>query len=312
MTKSEMNNKESVMSSATSEIFAVYRSPLIGLAYRITGSITEAEDIIQETFLKWTKVDHKAIQSPYAWLTKVATRMSLDHLNSARVKRESYIGPWLPEPFIADNETPENEHELDESITMALLVLMEQLSPGERASFILHDLFHFNFDEIGEILDKTGTACRKLASRAREKIDKDSIQQMPSKEDHFKIVSAFIDAVKSGDLTELVLLLKENVILHADGGGKALAALRILEGLEAVADFLLEKVAPSFVAVDSAGVLISHVWFNGSPGFVIRADAKPVSAFNFEIDNGMIKKIHALRNPEKLKIFDSCFNSDAR
>ena len=184
------------MPSTVLETFEAHRSKLIGLAYRITGSIAEAEDIAQETFLKWADADHKAIQSPYSWLVTVATRMALDHLKSARVQREAYIGPWLPEPLIADNETPENKHELDESITMALLVLLERLSPGERASFILHDLFHFNFDEVGEILDKTGGSCRKLASRAREKIDKDAVQYNPNKEDHLEIVSAFFGAVK--------------------------------------------------------------------------------------------------------------------
>ena len=296
-----------VMPPTVVETFEAHRSKLVGLAYRITGSIAEAEDIAQETFLKWMDVDHETIQSPNSWLVTVATRMSLDHLKSARIQRESYIGPWLPEPYIADNKTPQNEHELDESITMALLVLLEQLSPGERASFILHDIFHFNFDEIGEILDKTGAACRKLASRARGKIDKDAIQHNPNKQDHLEIVSAFFGAVKKGDMTELVSLLRENVILHADGGGKALAALEILEGLETVAAFLLKKVAPSFATVDSADTAITHVWFNGSPGFVIWVDAKPVSAFNFEIEDHMIKRIHALRNPDKLRFFNGHF-----
>lgn len=293
------------MISSMLETFQAQRSKLVGLAYRITGSIAEAEDIVQETFLKWADADHKTIQSPYAWLMTVATRMSLDHLKSARVQREAYIGPWLPEPFIADHETPESEHELDESITMALLVLLEQLSPGERASFILHDLFHFNFDEVGQILDKTGTSCRKLASRAREKIDKDAVQHNPNKEDHVEIVSAFFGAVKKGDMTELVSLLRENVILHADGGGKAQAAMKILEGLDTVAAFLVNVVSPNLAGADSAAATITHVWFNGAPGFVVWIDAKPVTAYNFEIEDRMIKKIHALRNPDKLKFFDT-------
>lgn len=292
------------MISIELDTFESHRLKLTGLAYRITGSIAEAEDIVQETFLKWASADHKMIESPYSWLITVVTRMSLDHLKSARVKRESYIGPWLPEPFIADNKTPENEYELDESITMALMILLEQLSSGERASFILHDLFHFNFDEVGAILDKTGVACRKLASRAREKIDKDALQHKPNKQDHLEIVSAFFEAVKKGDMTELVSLLRENVVLHADGGGKALAALEILEGLELVVAFLQEKVAPSFVSVDSEDAAITHVWFNGSPGFVIWLDEKPVSAFNFEIEGRMIQKIHALRNPDKLSFYE--------
>jgi len=293
------------MLSTTVKIFESHRSKLMGLAYRITGSINEAEDIVQETFLKWADTDHEIIRSPTSWLMTVVTRISLDHLKSARVQRESYIGPWLPEPFIADNETPEHEYELDESITMALLILLEKLSPSERASFILHDLFHLNFEEIGEILDRTGTSCRKLASRAREKIGKDAIQHRQNKEDHLEMVSAFFDAVKNGDMTELVLLLRQNVTLHADGGGKAIAALEIIEGAETVATFLLQKVAPNFVAVDSAEAQVTHIWFNGAPGFVLWVDAKPVSAFNFEIGDRKINKIHALRNPDKLTFFDS-------
>jgi len=285
------------------ETFEVYRSKLIGLAYRITGSVAEAEDIAQETYLKWADADHANIRSPYAWLVKVVTRMSLDHLKSARVQRESYIGPWLPEPFIAHNEMPENQYEMDQSITMALLVLLEQLTPSERASFILHDVFQFNFDETGHILGKTGMACRKLASRARVKIDISTIQQVPNKDEHLELVSAFLTAVKKSDMSELVSLLKENVILHTDGGGKAYASLEILEGAEIVSAFLLKYVAPNFAANDSTDATITQVFFNGSPGFVLWLDAKPISAFNFEIENRKIKKIHALRNPDKLRFF---------
>ena len=286
------------------EIFESHRLKLTGLVYRITGSTFEAEDIVQETFLKWMNADHNIIQSPSSWLTTVATRMALDHLKSAKVKRESYTGPWLPEPYISDNETPENEHELDQSITMALLVLLEQLSPGERASYILHDLFHYNFDEVGKILNKTGVSCRKLASRAREKIDKDVIQYNPSKEEHLEIVSAFFAAVKNGDMSGLMSLLKENVIFHADGGGKAIAAREILEGLDSVATFLINVITPSFSESDSADTAVTHVWFNGAPGVVIWINKKPVTAFNFVIEDRIITKIHALRNPDKLKFFE--------
>lgn len=291
------------MSATTIDTFEAHRSRLIGLAYRITGSTSEAEDIAQETFLKWVDVDQKTIRSPSSWLMKVATRLALDHLKSAKVQRESYIGPWLPEPFIPDNKIPENEHELDESVTMALLVLLDQLSAAERAAFILHDLFHFNFEEIGEILDRTGASCRKLASRARQKIDKDRIKANPHKDEYLKIVSAFFTAVKNGSMSELVLLLRENVSLHADGGGKAAAASRILKGSDIVVKFLLKVVTKAFTKVDSIDAAISYVWFNGTPGFVIWTDGQPESAFNFEIEEQTIKKIHVLRNPDKLKFF---------
>jgi len=291
------------MSDTVLEIFELHRPKLLGLAYRITGSIMEAEDIIQETFLKWSATDPKKIHSPYSWLMKVATRLSLDHLKSARVQRQAYIGPWLPEPFITDYNTPEDEHELDQSITMALLVLLEQLASGERAVFILHDLFHFNFDEIGKILGKTGSSCRKLASRARRKINSETIQENPNKSDHVELVSAFFNAVKKGDINKLTLLLKDDATIHVDGGGKATAALKILKGQQTIATFLVNVVTSSFSGMDSEKIEISYLWFNGSPGFVIWSHTIPVSAFNFEIQEHKIKKVHVLRNPDKLKFF---------
>lgn len=300
------------------DTFDTHRSKLIGLVYRITGSRAEAEDIVQETFLKWLNTDHQKINSARAWLMTIATRMALDYMKSARVKRVSYVGPWLPEPFIEDNSTaeqereinannttPDKEIELDESISMALLVLLETLSPAERASFILHDLFHFDFEEIGEILQKTEGTCRKLASRARLKIGKEPIQAKQNTEEHIQILTAFFNAVKNGDITGLVALLKENVILHPDGGGKAMASLEVLQGANIVSEFLMEKVHPGFIASDSTDITIRMTWFNGSPGLIARDNGKPVTAFNFEIEAGVIKSIHALRNPDKLRVFDT-------
>lgn len=291
------------MSSTVLETFEHYRLNLIGLAYRITGSVAEAEDIVQDTFIKWSHADQETIQSPRFWLMTVVTRQAMDYLKSARVQRETYIGPWLPEPFVSDIDTPEKAKELDETITMALLVLLEQLTPGERASFILHDLFQYNFDEIGKILKKTGASCRKLASRAREKIDKDAIQQTLNKEEHTQIVEAFFDAVKKGDMINLVSLLRENVIMHTDGGGKASAALKLLEGVNTVATFLIKVVSPNLSQTGESETSITNVWFNGAPGFVIWQNAQPISAFNFAIQGNRIKRIYALRNPDKLKFF---------
>ena len=292
------------MASSILDTFEMNRSTLLSLAYRITGSIAEAEDIVQDAFIKWSHANHGTIQSPRSWLMTVVTRQAMDHLKSARVQRESYIGPWLPEPFInPDNKTPEVEHELDETITMALLVLLEQLTPGERASFILHDLFHYHFDEIARILNKTGASCRKLASRAREKIDKDALSQTLNKEDYIQIIDAFFEAVKKGDMAGLESLLRENVIMHTDGGGKAAAAVKLLEGLDTVAHFLIKVVSPNLSQTGDEATSISNVWFNGTPGFVLWKDKKPVSAFNFAIKGNKIKSIYALRNPDKLKFF---------
>lgn len=284
------------------DIFESYRRTLIGLVYRITGSMSDAEDITQDTFLKWNQVDPQTIQSPYAWLAKVATRLALDHLKSARVQRVSYPGPWLPEPFITDSETPDQRYALDQSITMALLVLLEQLSPDERAAFILHDLLQFTFPEVANILRKTDTACRKMASRARAKMGEGSRQPKPgNREEHEQVITAFFSAVKQGDVSALLSIFSENISLHADGGGKAMAAQNILQGRDAVTNFVLERLCPALPAVGSAA--IQSTWFNGAPGMVIWDAAEPVSAFNFAIDNGKIYTIHALRNPDKLRFF---------
>ena len=295
------------------DAYKAHKSKLIGISYRITGSLSESEDIVHETFIRWFDADHKTIESPYFWLVTVATRLSLDYLKRASVKRQLYIGEWLPEPFVEDyigewamepccddKLMPEYQYEMDESISMALVVLLDKLSPPERATFILHDLFHFDFDEVGEILGRTGMSCRKLASRARAKINPDRISHRPTYGEHVEVVSAFFAAVKNGDLADLVTLLKANVTFHSDGGGKAPAALTVLKGSAVVAGFVSEKM--SLNCFDKPP-RVMRVWFNGSPGFVIVANGNPISAFNFEVSDRKINKIHALRNPDKLLPF---------
>ncbi|MFK7777009.1 MAG: RNA polymerase sigma factor SigJ [Gimesia sp.] len=285
------------------DTFELHRPALIGLAYRITGSRMEAEDLVQETFLKWNHADRSAIVSAQAWLMKVTTRLALDYLKSAKVKRLSYIGPWLPEPFLADESTPEKDLELDESISMALLVLLEQLSPAERASYILHDLFQYRFDEIGEILERSEGSCRKLASRARMKIGRKKMEVQPDREEHLQLQMAFFEAVKQGETEGLVALLKENATFHSDGGGKAAASRKVLQGSEVIAKFFLKVVRPYLISAEANEVTISTIWFNGAPGMIVRESGTPVTAFNFEFDQGSISGIYALRNPDKLCLF---------
>lgn len=291
------------MNSSITDTFEAHRSQLLGIAYRITGLTSEAEDIVQETFIKWSKADHQSIASPASWLVTVTTHMALDHLKSARVQREAYIGPWLPEPFLIDSETPEALCELDETITVALLVMLEQLSPTERAAFILHDIFHYSFDEIGTILHKTGASCRKLASRARSRIDTDALTLNSTKHDYMNIVSAFFKAIKLGDTHSLVSILREDVVLYTDGGGKAAAAKKILAGVETVARFLIGVLTPAFQNPPEGQAVMRHIWFNGAPGVVIWIDGSPVSAFNLQVDNHTIRRIHVQRNPDKLTRF---------
>lgn len=300
------------MPTSPNQIFEMHRSRLFGLAYAMTGSVSEAEDIVQESFLKWFTVDQAMIASPEAWLVRIATRLALDHLKSAQVQRRSYVGPWLPEPLIVDPAHPESELELDQSISMALMVVLERLTPAERASFILHDLFHFPFEEVSILLEKPNGTCRKLASRARQKIGPITSATPVTKASYQKVVPAFLGAIKSGDMGDLMAVLKADVVLHADGGGKAAAAKEILCGQATVADFLLTKLHPLFQRVGSLKMVVAETWFNGAPGLVFWLGGKPVTAFDFQMAGNQIQKIHALRNPDKLQVFCRDLNGNFR
>ncbi|TQV88323.1 RNA polymerase sigma factor SigJ [Aliikangiella coralliicola] len=296
------------MSDKVVEIFEKERGKLLGLAYRITGSYLEAEDIVHETFIKWFHSNNKTIAAPYAWMIKVTTRLSLDYLKSARVQRESYVGPWLPEPFVDDKALPENEYELDQSISMALMVLLESLSVNERASYILHDLFQMNFEDIGELLDKSPASCRKLASRARAKIipSESSLQKTKEaevKEDYRSIINAFFDAIKSGDIDNLKTTFRNDIVFHSDGGGKAAAALKVLHGRDAVSRFLMRVLKPNFKESNDDDVNIVSQWFNGVPGVILQINGQIVTAFQFDLYAGKINGVYALRNPDKLAVF---------
>lgn len=300
------------------ELFEQQRSKLIGIIYRIVGSHSEAEDIVQEAALKWLQAQHNNIQSPTAWLIKIATRLALDYLKSARVKRLRYVGPWLPEPYIVPNtwmeqsieayataQSPEQQIELDESVSMALLVLLESLTPAERIAYVLHDLFGLKFEEIASILGKEASACRQLASRARQKIGSENKHDTCNVKQYRQLIGAFVQALREGDLVSLVSLLRSDVVFHSDGGGKVSAALEILQGIDPVIEFLMKIVSPVFAAGDTDGVVIAWVWFNGCPGLLVRQHARAVTAFNFKLQANAIVKIHALRNPDKLSRFDA-------
>ena len=281
-------------------LFKKHRDRLFGLAYRMTGSVSDAEDLVQETFVKWLAIDKKDIDSAEAWLIRVITNLALDTLKSARVKRRAYIGPWLPEPLIADPAQPERDLVLDESVTMALMVVLERLTPAERAVYILHDLFRFSFDEVAALLGKTNASCRQLASRARKKMGPPPQAAKVAKPDFFRVVPAFWNAVKLGDFSSLSQILKEDVVLQTDGGGKAIAARKPIHGVAAVAKFLVKVLQPVFAAKEAAGFRVCRLWFNGAPGWVLYEHAIPRSAFSFQLVNGRIQGIHVLRNPDKL------------
>lgn len=292
------------------EIFEQHREHLNGLVYRITSSVSEAEDITQETLIKWLNCDQSSIDSPGAWLTRVASNMALDYLSSARVQRQSYVGPWLPDPYVANESSPEEKLEIDESISMALLLVLEQLNPAERAAYILHDIFAYSFEEVSKAIGKSNATCRKLATRARQRIKAEKEPSSDNAEEHKTIILAFFDALKQGQVNQLQRVLSHDVVFHSDGGGKAISARRILSGNNKVLRFITRAIMPSLKLFQHDHTNPALVWFNGSPGYVLRENDIPVTAYSFIIENGLIKTIYAVRNPDKLKFFNSYVKSD--
>ncbi|MEO0793623.1 MAG: RNA polymerase sigma factor SigJ [Verrucomicrobiota bacterium] len=284
------------------ELFESHRRLLTSVAYRLLGSVSEAEDAVQDTFLRWNKVDPAQIQSPKSWLVKTCSRIALDTLRSVRVQRTEYIGPWLPEPFLEDKQrSPRDAQQIDESISMALLHALERLSPSERGSFILHDVFDYSFSEVSDILNKSPESCRKLASRARAHIQEGKPRFSVSASDHQHLLTGFLQAARAGEFERLRSLLSPTVELHSDGGGKALAARRIVQSDELVTKFFVRVMGRNQGSGKSLS--IREQWFNGAPGLIILENQTIVTALCFAVDQDTPKvaKIFAIRNPDKLR-----------
>ncbi len=292
------------MSPDATEIFESHRGLLTGIAYRMLGSVEEAQDAVQDTFLRWMKTERDEVQSPRSWLVTTCSRIAIDILKSARKRRLEYVGPWLPEPYLEDpSDSPDRQSEIDDSVSIALMLALEKLSPNERAAILLHDVFAYSFKEIGRILEKQPATCRKLASRARERIHAEKPKFTASPNEHRRLLSAFLHAARSGDLETLQSLLVESVELHADGGGKAAAARKILRGDQVVSRFLVSVM--NRPVSDETTVRDAHWWCNGMPSLVIYEDQDPTTAVSIEIDLDTlrIRRIFSLRNPDKLRPF---------
>ena len=281
----------------------MYRNDIISYVYRLTGSMEEAKDITQETILRCISAKEADIKNAKAWMFKVATNLSLDFFRSAKNKREMYIGPWLPEPYIEDSYSVENDMELDESLSVALLVLMEKLSSRERIAYILHDLFEFKHKEIASILDTSAQNSRQLTSRANKKLQSKKSKYRPTKQEHAELTNSFLKALKEGDFENLRDIFKADVSLYSDGGGKAIAARRVLCGDSTYISRFLLKVTSSMSLESSKNAQIETVWFNGSLGVIITEQGQVVTSYNFEIKDDKIANIFVLRNPDKLKLF---------
>jgi RNA polymerase sigma-70 factor, ECF subfamily len=282
------------------EPFETYRRSLFALAYRMLGSATDAEDLVQETYLRYQATPPATIHSLEAYLTTILTHLCLDHLELARRKREVYVGPWLPEPILTE-ETPEQADpeqrvEREESISLAFLVLLERLQPFERAVFLLHEVFAYSFAEIASMLQKSEATCRRAFSRARHHLIEGRPRFDPSPETHRQLLTSFQEAVENGDMTTLTHLLAENVTLWTDGGGKTRKALlRPISGREKVARLSL---ASKRIRPQNAQVELREV--NGQPTLVVYAQGRAWSCFSIEVEQGQIQVIRILVNPDKL------------
>jgi len=290
------------MSSPGNEDFEAERPRLTGLAYRMLGSRAEAEDVVQDAWLRWDRTDRSEIRSPGAWLTTTVTRLAIDRLRSVRARRETYVGPWLPEPLIEPQggelgEAPDLTAFGDGlgEISMALLLVLERLTPAERAAFLLHDVFDYDYGELAGILERAEPACRKLVSRARAHVRTERPRFEAAPEARARLFGAFVGAIQAGELEGLVALLAEDATLLADGGGKAQAALNPILGADNVARFLLGTSVKFGQYRTYRPVVV-----NGEPGIAGYMDERLDFIATIAGDGERITAIHLVVNPDKL------------
>ena len=278
--------------------FVPHRSRLIGLAYRMLGSMSDAEDVVQDAYLRWHAADRAAVVHPGGVLAKIVARLCLDRLKAARAQREHYVGPWLPEPVIDSADAdPAHRLELDETVSTAFLVLLEALSPVERAVFVLREVLGQEYAEIAATVAKSEANCRQIFARARKRIDEGRPRFTASREDRDRLASEFLAAVSNGDLTGLERLLAEDVVFVGDGGGRAPAIQRPMTGAVPVTRFLLGLVRRG----EPLGVLLDLVQANGQPALRTRAaDGALLAVMTIDIEADRIVALHNVLNPEKL------------
>jgi RNA polymerase sigma-70 factor (TIGR02957 family) len=283
------------------EAFEANRELLFAVAYRMLGTVADAEDAVQDAWLRWSAAPRPDVTQPRAYLVKTVTHLALNRLRSARARREAYIGPWLPEPLLTATPDAAGRAELAESVSLAMLVVLESLTPEERAVFVLHEVFGFTHAEIAAAIGHTGTSVRQLMHRAREHVqarrprfDVDAGQQR-------EVTKRFLAAAAGGDIDQLLMVLAPDVTLIADGGGKAKAPLRPITGAAKVARFMAGVSRRPYGGADVSDMVVETVEINGGPGTVITVGGKPIAAVTTVITGGRISAIHLIANPDKLQ-----------
>jgi RNA polymerase sigma-70 factor, ECF subfamily len=282
---------------------ARHRDYLFGVAYRMLGSRQDAEDVLQEAFVRAQRAGGDDVIEPRAWLTRIVTRLALDELGSARARREQYVGPWLPEPLVAPRSgaagagapgvDPADRVTLDEQLSVAFLRVLESLSPAERAVYVLHEAFGVPLNEVAEIVGRTPAACRQLATRARRHVREGAPRFDPDPGEQARLVAAFQQASETGDLDGLARVLDEDVVFRADGGGVVTAARKPIVGRDRV----VRTMAAALRTVPD--IVLQPIWVNGQPGLLARYNSA-AAVFAFAVVDGRITEIDLIANPEKL------------
>jgi RNA polymerase sigma-70 factor (ECF subfamily) len=296
MAAGPMENKQADSDDRLTE-FNRFRGLLFSIAYRMLGSVADAEDILQETFIRWHRASEAEIQSPRAFLVTIVSRLSINHLQSARVQREEYVGQWLPEPLVTESPVdPFTISRIDESVSMAFLVLLERLTPVERAVFLLREVFDYEYAEISQTVGKDQTNCRQILRRARQHMVELHPRFQVSPAQRQELLQNFLQATATGDLGGLVALLSSDAVLHSDGGGKAPAVPNLVCGPENVARAIIgsmKRLVPNNLTRRIAVI-------NSEPGVVAYLDGRPYAVLTIDVADDRIKAIYIVSNPEKL------------
>lgn len=280
----------------TASEFETHRHHLFGVAYRMLGSVTEAEDAVQEAWLRWSGAERDRIDSPQAWLTTVVGRLALDRLRSAQHRRETYVGPWLPEPLVRVDDDPADHAELADTLSLAFLTMLERLDPVERAAFLLREVFGLTYAEVAETVDRTEPNCRQIVHRAKERLDPDRpVRFEPGPDEERRLVDAFLGAALAGDVDALHQQLAADVVFWSDGGPNRRAARHPILGRDRVVPFL-----NGLVSRLSADAAIAHVRVNGAPGLAISDGGEPLLVVAFDLGPEGVRAFHTVLAPEKL------------
>src|SRR5258708_520464 len=272
--------------------FDEHRGLLFSIAYRMLGSVADAEDILQETFIRWVQAGDEEIRSPKAFLITIITRLSINHLQSARVRREEYVGQWLPEPLVIGEDSVQAE----ETLSIAFLVLLERLSPTERAVFLLREVFDYEYSEIAAALGQSEANCRQILRRARQHVRAERPRFKPTAEEHDVLLERFQQAALSGDVGALESLLSADVVLHTDGGGKAPALPNLVRGANSVARAIIGGMTRQALR----NLVERMLQINGESGLVTYLNGRPFGVFTIQVRDGRIASIYGITNPDKL------------